>query len=599
MIIQELSRLYERLANDPESSEEDAPPRNYSTENVRWVFEINTDGKLVHVHQFTDDQSDGRAAVRLMAVPEHTTRSGVKPIPFFLCDLVAYFTGLDEKHGAEKFMAARGLHKDVLSECDDVGAQAILKYFDQEDPLGSIREDIGAELGESSGFVVFQLVGDDGWLHQRPRVRRAWSDFCDRSNEDEVVGQCSVTGEYGAIERLFPQVTGIPGAQTSGASLVSFNCDSFTSYGKKKAYNASISRTVAFNAGAALRYLFRDGQHRMRFGDTTVLFWADRSAPEEESVFRAILTGRSAEDSAAVQRLRNLFADMRAGRRIENLDLETRFYVLGLSPNTARLSVRFFSVDSLENITRNFGSYLRDIQMIGCDTTSIFSLICQSAFYDGRHREPRLKNVPHTLVHSCMDAMLKGTQFPHMLYMAMLARMRADQGRKNRGDMGERASIMKAYIVRKRRLKGLDDSEGKDLKMSLSNENDNQGYVLGRVFAVMERAQSAAIGSVGASITDRYIGAASTTPGRVFPNLFRGLQNNMSKIRKEKTGWAINLDKEISAAVALLDGDKSLPAFLDEEGQGQFFIGYYQEREKLWQKKETTEAVVSNGNVED
>lgn len=593
MIIQELSKLYERLDDDPDISEEDAPPRNYSNEKVRWVFEINNDGKLVHVHQFTDDQSDGRAVTKSMVVPEHTTRCGTKPIPFFLCDAVAYFTGLDEKHGAEKFMAARSLHRDILSECNDVGAQAVIKYFDQEDILGSIREDIAAELGESSGFVIFQLAGDDGWLHQRSKVRRAWGDYCDQSNGEEVLGQCSVTGEYGAIERLFPQVTGIPGAQTSGASLVSFNCDSFASYGKKQAYNASISSKVAFNAGAALRYLFRDGQHKMRFGDTTVLFWADRPAPAEESLFRAMLGGKQAEDSVVVERLKNLFADMRTGRRIENLDLKTRFYVLGLSPNAARLSVRFFSVDSLENITRNFGSYLRDIQMIGCDTTSIFSLMRQSALLGD------LKNVPHTLVHSCMDAMLKGTQFPRMLYMAMLVRMRADQGSNKPWDMGERASVMKAYIVRKHRLKGLDDSEGKGLKMSLSNENDNRGYVLGRVFAVMERAQSAAIGSVGASITDRYIGAASTTPGRVFPNLFRGLQNNMSKIRKEKTGWAINLDKEISAAVALLDGDKSLPAFLDEEGQGQFFIGYYQEREKLWQKKETTEAVVSNGNVED
>lgn len=568
MIIQELGKLYERLVNDSSIGEAAAPPRNYTSENVRWVFEISDEGKLLHVHPFTDDQSEGSVVTRTMAVPEHTTRSGTKPIPFFLCDTAAYFAGLDEKRGIEKFKAAKDLHEAILNGCSDVGAQAVLKYFSQEHPLDGVDESIVMELGESSGFVVFQLASDVGWLHQRSGVRSAWSAYCAKPDDDEVLGQCSATGERGPIERLFPQVTGIPGAQSAGASLVSFNCDSFASYGKKQTYNASISRVAALDAGSALRYLFRDEQHRMRFGDTTILFWTDRPASTEEGLFRAILGGRTAEDSAVVERLRNYFADMRAGRGLEDLDLATRFYILGLSPNAARLSVRFFSVDSLDNITRNFGFYLRDIQMVGCDKTSIFSLMRQSAVLGD------LKNMPYTLVHSCADAMLKGTPFPRMLYMSMLTRMRADQGRDKPWDMGERASVMKAYLVRKRRLMGFDNSDGKGLTMSLSSENDNQGYVLGRVFAVMERVQSAAIGSVGASITDRYIGAASTTPGRVFPNLFRGLQNNMSKIRKDKPGWAVNLDKEMSAAVSLMDGALPLPTFLDEEGQGQFFIGY-------------------------
>ncbi len=588
MIIQELGKLYERLVNDSSIGEETAPPRNYTSENVRWVFEINEAGKLLHVHSFTDDQNDGHVVTRLMAVPEHATRSGTKPIPFFLCDSAAYFAGMDEKRGIEKFKAAKDLHEAVLNGCSDVGAQAVLNYFNQEHPLDGVDEGTLTELGENSGFAVFQLSGDAGWLHQRPDVRSAWSAYCDQPDEDVVLGQCSATGEHGPIERLFPQVTGIPGAQSAGASLVSFNCDSFASYGKKQAYNASISHAAALDAGSALRYLFRDEQHRMRFGDTTILFWTDRPAPTEEGLFRAILGRKDAEDSAAVERLRNYFVDMRAGRTLEDLDLATRFYIVGLSPNAARLSVRFFSIDSLDNIARNFGLYLQDIQMVGCDKTSIFSLMRQAAVLGD------LKNMPYTLVHSCADAMLKGTPFPRMLYLSMLTRMRADQGRGKPWDMGERASVMKAYLVRKQRLTGFDDSDGKGLTMSLSNENDNQGYVLGRMFAVMERAQSAAIGSVGASITDRYIGAASTTPGRVFPNLFRGLQNNMSKIRKNKPGWAVNLDKEMSAAVSLMDGTQSLPAFLDEEGQGQFFIGYYQEREKLWQKKDANDTALAD-----
>ena len=151
------------------------------------------------------------------------------------------------------------------------------------------------------------------------------------------------------MARLFPQVTGVPGAQSAGASLVSFNLDSFESYGKKQAYNASLSQEVAFNAGSALRYLYGDLKHRVRFGQTTVVFWTDRTATDEELMMLAMLGDEvdpRAEDTADLEHIQQTLECMKEGKPLEGYDLETRFFILGLAPNAARLAVRFFETNT-------------------------------------------------------------------------------------------------------------------------------------------------------------------------------------------------------------------------------------------------------------
>ena len=374
---------------------------------------------------------------------------------------------------------------------------------------------------------------------------------------------------------LFPQVTGLAGAQSSGASLISFNCDSFNSYGRTQAYNASVSQWVAFGAGTALKMLLSDPERKIRLGATTFTFWSDRPSPDEDSLFIRFFGGGdkndTAEDSATVTRVRDAIKGIKSGHSLRaNFNPDVRYYVLGISPNAARLSVRFFETSTLGEVAERYGQYLRDIDMVDVSTTSIFQLIRQCAV------QGKYENLPSTLVNPCMRAMLTGCRFPQSLLSTLLLRMRADHGSNNRWDMGQRASLIKACLVR-----NLQSTRESEIDVALNRDNNCVGYLLGRLFAVMERAQSEALGTTNATIRDKYIGSVSVTPARVMPTLMHGCQNHLSDLRKKKPGLNVILERELDEIVGRKLSDNPYPGTLSMEDQGEFFIGYYQERVNL------------------
>ncbi len=603
MILQELNKYYERLLADPER---DVPARHWSVEKAAWELKLSRDGRLLGAYQLTAGAGKELRKFISLRVPEHTTRSGTGMLPFFLCDNAAYLLGYEEKRGPEKLASARALHEAVLGECDDEGAQAVLRFFEREDRDADVDEGVRSELAEGGGFVVFRLEGDRIWLHERPAVMAAWASHCESLTAGEVVGQCAVTGEEGPLARLFPQVTGVPGAQSAGASLVSFNLQSFESYGKSQAYNASVSEAAAFNAGSALRQLCADRTHRVRIGETMVVFWADRPAPAEDLVMLGILDPDEldrAEDQNAVQEVRAALENMERGLSLTGVNTETRYFVLGLAPNAARLAVRFFETNTLGRMAENFGAYLRDVSMADVRARSLRTLLLQTAPMGSADQ------LPSTLVNGCMEAMLTGRAFPQALYYAVLSRMRSDHARRNPWDMGQRAALLKACLARKARL-GVENSNGEDgaaradeersLDVNLDEERANRGYVLGRLFAVMEHTQRSALGEVNATIRDRYIGAASTTPARVFPHLLHNTQNHLSKLRKFNPGLCVKFEKANDEIMGMLDGSALFPKTLDAEDQGEFFVGYYQQRVDLWKKHDDeADAAADDDDVDD
>ena len=448
----------------------------------------------------------------------------------------------------------------------------ILKERENDDLLRDIAE---------SGNLIFALKDSDGNIvpiHESKAIMAAWESSHVSASADEpcIRGQCSVTGKVAPLARLFPQVTGLAGAQSSGASLISFNCDSFNSYGRTQAYNASVSQWVAFGAGTALKMLLSDPERKIRLGATTFTFWSDRPSPDEDSLFIRFFGGGdkndTAEDSATVTRVRDAIKGIKSGHPLRaNFNPDVRYYVLGISPNAARLSVRFFETSTLGEVAERYGQYLRDIDMVDVSTTSIFQLIRQCAV------QGKYENLPSTLVNPCMRAMLTGSRFPQSLLSTLLSRMRADHGSNNRWDMGQRASLIKACLVR-----NLQSTRESEIDVALNRDNNCVGYLLGRLFAVMERAQSEALGTTNATIRDKYIGSASVTPARVMPTLMHGCQNHLSDLRKKKPGLNVILERELDEIVGRKLSDNPYPGTLSMEDQGEFFIGYYQERVDLW-----------------
>ena len=579
MILHELSALYDRLVDQPDASEK-IPLPGWSEEKAGWAIVLDAEGAVKSVLPLGIQDEKGRLQPLEMLVPEHDGRSGKSPKAYFLCDKASYLLGIDAKDGSASRERSRLLHHEVLDGCSDVGAKAVLAFFDNPKVRDAVPEDLVDELAKGR-MMVFCLEREGDFIHEHAAVRSAWAVYLERAPSDDVEGFCSVTGEYGTLARLFPQVTGIPGAQSSGASLVSFNFDASESYGKKQAYNAAISKIVAFKAGTALKYLLGKPDRRILLGNTIVTFWADRAAPREERLLAEILLGRSsAGDKVALDAVSNAFSEMRKGLPLSQFDNSLGFSILGISPNAARLSVRFYEHRSLGSIAENYGYYLRDTAMVGVERTSMWGFLLQTAFLG------KPSNVPSTLVSRSFESMLRGTDFPVALEQLILSRMRADHASNNRWDLGRRAAALKGCLVRRARRRGVELTRKERFDMALNRENTNIGYLLGRLFAVMERAQQGASGDTNATIRDRYIGAASSTPERVFQPLMRGCQANLGTLRKKKRGLSVKLEQEMDEIVGrLFPGEGSLPKTLDLDEQGAFFIGYYQERCDLWRDK--------------
>lgn len=599
MILGELYDYYLRLLDEGAGL---VPRQGWSIEKVSWKLPIARDGSLGEPI-FLGGEGKDAPKYKLMMVPEHVSRPGTKPIPFFLCDTAAFLLGLDDKKGAAKRRASCEMHLELLSECEGPEAEALRAFFERDDAAEGLSDAMRESLLAQGGLCVLSFIGGR-CAHEVPEIASAWNSSRRVNDSNISVGQCSVTGETGKLARLFPQVSGIPGAQSSGASLVSFNQKSFESYGKQQTYNASISDAVAFGAGAALKYLFQDNRHRVRLGNMTVIFWADREASVEDALMLELLGGSGgAEDIETRQQVEAALKSIRSGKKLLAIDTTVRYYVLGISPNAARLVVRFFEVGTLGELAENYGWYLRDIDIVrdtslARQSTSLLVLLRQTALLG------KDENLPAPLVNPCFRALLRGSRFPSSLETALLSRMRADRGANNRWDMMDRASLMKACLVRRRRLasRQVADSES-EVTVALNRNNKNVGYLLGRLFAVMERAQQGAQGAnLNATIRDKYMSSAATTPGRVYGNLLGLYQKHVGTMRRDATkGWIVHLvERESEEIFGLLSGgEQPIPATLGNDDQLMFYIGYYQERVGLWTKRSQDDAKQNENDNEE
>ena len=582
MILQELSHLYDRLLADPNVK---IPTLGWGIEKVCYRIRIDADGRVTGAIPYVAGEGrDQRSFVRLL-VPEHANRTSAI-LPFFLCDNGCYLFGLDGSKGEKKFAASKELHDRVLGDVDCPAANAMRAFFARgPQPEVLVGDDADAI---AKNFIVFEYAPENRFIHEMPEIVQRWNSYREATvRKDTVEGQCAITGERAPIARLYPQVTGFRGAQSAGASLVSFNCQAFESYGKTGTRNASISELAAFKSGEALRYLSKDDGHRVSIGDTLFICWTDQASSRPIGSITALLgfktgvNGSAAEDERTLSQVREALRSLALGMAPSSSSPSAKFYIVGIAPNAARLSVRYFKVESYGEMAGHLIRYLDDIEMVDVKPVSVKRLLRQVAPLGDEGA------IPSTLIHGCFDAMLGGSPFPKSLMASVLSRMRADHASRNRWDMGQRAALLKGCLNRQIRIKG--NTGEREFSVALDKQNMNQGYVLGRLFAVIEQAQGTALGGdVNATVRDKYIAAASTTPARVFPRLLANCQNHLSKIEKVgKRGAAIGIQKDLDEIVDKLDGGNGLfPRTLGMDDQGAFFIGYYQQRQVRFARKE-------------
>ncbi|MCY4626658.1 MAG: type I-C CRISPR-associated protein Cas8c/Csd1 [Acidobacteria bacterium] len=588
-ILQALNGYYERQAGRGKAS-----AYGFSKQGISFAVVLDLDGRVLDVRDVRDT-SGKKPRPGLREVPGPVVRS-VNVRPNFLWDSTTYVLGVrrDPRTG-DASPAKRGeheafasLHRELLADTDDEGLRALLTFLENwsSERYGALPHS-GEMLGENVAFCLESLGGPPVFLHESEAGREIWTASLEGDNADREF--CLVTGRRLPTARLHPKIKGVLGAQTSGASIVSFNNDAFTSFGKKQGANAPVSERAAFAYTSALNALLaRDSHNRIRIGDTTTVFWAEadgdpESADAAEDLFSVLVAPPTdEEESVAIGDTIKAVAD---GRPLEVVEprikdpRRTRFFVLGLAPNAARLSVRFWLEDTIGGIGRRLGEHWKDLHIEPepwRTPPAVWRLLLETAV------QGKSENVSPVLGGSLMEAILRGSRYPRSLLTGVLMRMRSD------GNIsGLRAAICKACLARDRRL----GHEKEDVPVSLNQDEKNPAYRLGRLFAIYEKLQGDAIQKSNVTIKDQFYGSASATPASVFPLLDRKATHHLATLRKDpaRVGWAVRHEQRLAE---VFEGfETGFPPTLGLEQQGRFVIGYYHQRAKLFEGKSAANRV--------
>ncbi|WP_395665995.1 type I-C CRISPR-associated protein Cas8c/Csd1 [Methylocella sp.] len=593
-----LMRRYERMA-----ARGKAPVTGYSAEKIGFNVVLDKTGAVVDVAPLGTIVR-GKSAPRVMSVPQPVKRaSGVAAN--LLWDKTSYVFGAadpgkpskraersGQKPGAAEFDAFARRQREAIGETSDDGLRALLAFLENWDSERYASLPHARDMLDAN--VVFSLDGDKGWLHDRPAAHALVA----RAGGDGATGFCLVRGEEAPVARLHPSIKGVRGAQSSGASIVSFNQTSFTSYGKEQGDNAPVSEYAAFAYSSALNMLLADRRHRVQIGDASVVFWAEADEGEDaapvEEVFGSFFGGASFEaeeetpdaPSANAQE-RDLLAALdqiahgqAPGRSI---DPATKFYVLGLSPNAARISVRFWLDTTIEQLAEKLARHFEDLRLeppawknSGAPTIKrlIYCLAAIRRNSDGTIKimtsdeNLRFEHANAHIAGELARAILTGARYPLSILSTLLMRLRVD-----REITPLRVALIKGSLCR--------SYEG--MPVSIDIQERNIAYRLGRLFGILERMQAAALGRRNATIRDKFYATASATPARVFPALIRNAKNHSKSIRS-KVGPGLAEWFEDRIAEVLNGPTFEFPRTLSLDWQGRFAIGYYHQREAFNKK---------------
>jgi CRISPR-associated protein Csd1 len=577
MILQALNNYYGRLQTEGLA---DVATEGFQKQPIHFLLVVNREGSFVGLQDTREGEGKKKTA-RIFTVPKAVKKtSGIAAN--LLWDVPAYVLGCckpDPKKDPQKLVErAKEQHQCFLatlrdrlaSALDDEGVAAVLAFLEKGEFSPVLSHPAWTEIEENGLLLTFQLKGDTCLVCERKAVIAALT-----NNGDSAAGYqaCLVTGKPDEPARLHTAIKGVWGAQTSGANIVSFNLPAFTSFGKEQSFNAPVGKKAEFAYTTALNHLLaKDSRQRLQVGDASTVFWAERKH-QIEDVF-ADLFGESVKGEPE-QDYRQLVAMFRAPETgaPPQLDPHTRFHVLGLAPNAARIAVRFWYVETVAEVAAHIGQHFEDISIVHGptqpETLSLFRLLVSTA------AQSKSENIPPNLAGDIMLAILKGAPYPQTLLSAAIRRIRAE-----REITYPRAALIKAVLTRDSRLNTRFHSKStQEVSMSLDSTNTNPGYRLGRLFATLEKVQEEASPGINATIRDRFYGSASATPVAAFPHLMKLKNHHLAKL--DNRGRATNMEKLIGE---IMDGLSDFPGHLSLSDQGRFAVGYYHQRQDFFKK---------------
>lgn len=580
MILQALVQHYENLAGQDKVSKP-----GWCHAKVSYLIDLKEDGTIKEIIPLKWEEERGKKKVWIsetLCVPEMVTRSsGVSAN--FLCDNAKYFLGIDADGTGQRviecFQAAKARHLLILKDSESMMAKAICRYFEHWNPETAQENPVVKEHWEElndGGNLIFGMGGH--YAQDDEQIKRIWEKQQEQKEEGQV-GTCLVTGQKTKIARIHRGIKGVPGAQSSGAALVSFNAPAFESYGKEQSYNAPVGQYAEFAYTTALNYLLNQREYRFPMGDSMVVFWAESGEQEYQRIFFSSLDPQPDNQ----EQIRKVFENLKRGIWVDlediNLDMNQKFYILCLAPNAARLSVRFFYQNSFGNILKNIEKHYSRMEIVRPSWENRAYLGIRQMLMETVNQKSKDKSPVPNMAAMVLKAVLSDDRYPASLYTDTLIRIRAEQGKVTCG----RAAIIKAFLIQNYKWK---EGEG---CMGLNVECKEPAYVLGRLFAILEFIQKDANPGINTTIRDRYFNSACTTPASVFPVLIKLKNSHIKKLERESGGTKIYYEKlltELMGNLAVEGKGTGFPRRLSLEEQGKFMLGYYHQIQKKYEKKE-------------
>lgn len=573
MILQALTAHYEDLFARGEIARPGWNPARISF--ALSLDEKGTLSQVVPTQVETLVKNNTVVSPQTMTLPAIGTRTGKVVKSGFLWDNASYLLGVDveqyTQRAIDRFENCKELHHKLLDSVAHPAAQAILKFFDGWNPKKAVDCAELCNHWESllkGSNLVFRVNGT--FAHEITELAQAWDTYYNDAAEGEK-SQCLISGRYEISESTHPLIKGVTGAQTSGAALVSFNAPAFCSYGKEQSHNAPVGKYAAFAYTAALNHLLADRENVHKIGDTTVVCWAEGADPEYNAFSNFFIYGDKVPEKITGEDLKSIVAKLAKGLPCEEMsfDFERRFYILGLSPNAARLSVRFFYNSTFGELMKNVAAHHQRLEITGNKTPvmPLWALLKETVDLNTTDKAPS-----PVMAGAVARSVFTGAPYPVSLLLGTMLRIRAE-----RNITPGRAAILKSYF-----LKNTNDSCPEEvLTVSLNENSTNIPYTLGRLFAIYEAVQEAANPSINTTIKDKYFNSASATPAMIFPVLDNLAQKHLRKLQRPQR---IYFDKQISGIKNILG--ETNPTRLSLPEQGSFNLGYYHQKEARYNKKE-------------
>lgn len=574
MILKALYDYYNRCG--------DLAPTGMEYKEISFLVVIDEEGNFKHLER-RGDVKNGQKFLVMKGV-----RSGTTPKPYLFWDNVEYVFDYckeqadveEETDEATKEMLEKKIAKThaknlaLIEKFKEIAnlfpkemeLRAVCDFYDKGG-LDAVKKDtLWSEVEKKPTVNVSFLVEGRTKIVAENSCLRSLVTSSDQEGKQKH-SVCLITGEQcDPVATTTP--TAIAGGNPTGSRLVAFQVNSgYDSYGKSKGLNAPMSKDAEAAYTTALNRQLAKGSHnKFMLGNRTFAFWASSSdevsQKMEESLFDLLGFSDENDDdpNAKIEEVRKVFKAISSGVLKTNLD--DRFYILGLAPNSARIAVVYWSETSLRDFAAKIEQHFSDMEIVDnrkerkpyMGLRNMLSTVTQSG---------KLSDVTPNLPESVAKSIFEGTPYPYTLFSSCIRRIRAESG-----DIRiTRAAIMKAYLNR------INEKDPKKITVMLDKQNLNSGYLCGRLFAVLENLQFAANGQD--SIRASYMNAASSTPSAVFPTILKLSNSHYSKLAKDKKGLAVFFDNQKKEIMAMI---QDFPDTLELSDQGRFFLGYYHQK---------------------